>query len=65
MEDGIGSDLRSTIQEAKPFIDRYGDKLDSDNREIWGLVNRLIYLADNPQKGILARIKNFLANIFK
>lgn len=65
MEDGIVSDLRSTIQEAKPFIDRYGDKLDSDNREIWGLVNRLIYLADNPQKGILARIKNFLANIFK
>lgn len=40
MEDGIVSDMKQTIKESKPFVDRIGDKLKEHNKQVWQVVNQ-------------------------
>ena len=41
MEDGIMSDLKQTIKESKPFVDRMGKKLQEHNKQVWQTVNQV------------------------
>lgn len=68
MEDGIRSDLASTIVEAKDFVNRVGTKLDPHNKHIWDVVNKVIFpnkpIIENKSKknSFIKRLIGFLFN---
>ena len=68
MEDGIRSDLTTTIIEANDFVNRVGTKLDPHNKQVWDAVNKVIFpnkpVIENKSKrnSFIKRLIGFLFN---
>lgn len=68
MEDGIRSDLTTTIIEANDFVNRIGTKLDPHNKQVWDAVNKVIFpnkpIIENKSKrnSFIKRLIGFLFN---